>query len=102
MASRSTHPTSYEILLTALIEATRTFGGKQQLIRYLRAYYTDINTSGDRIVNEMIDVFEHTCEPTAAMFVIQHPDTELVELCARHIAEEALASERIGHAQLGR
>jgi hypothetical protein len=89
--------TTYELLLTALTEATRTFGGKQRLVRYLRDYYFDINTTGDLIVNEMIDIFESHMNPTATMFAIQHPDTELVELCARHIAEEALASERIGH-----
>lgn len=88
----------FETLLVALVEATRTFGNKQRLIRYLRDYYFDINTSGDLIVNEMIDIFEAHTIPTAAMFVVQHSDTELVELCARHITEEALASERISHA----
>lgn len=90
-------PSPFEALLVALVDATQTIGSKQQLVRYLRDYYFDINTSGDLIVNEMIDVFEEHAIPTAAMFVIQHPDTELVELCARHIVEDALAFERSGH-----
>jgi hypothetical protein len=93
----TTPPSAFELLVTAITEATRTFGSKRQLIRYLRDYYYEINTAGDLLVNEMIDIFEAAAVPIAAMFVIQHPDTELVELCARHIAEDALASERIGH-----
>jgi hypothetical protein len=93
----TTPPTPYELLLTALTEATHTFGSKARLIRYLRDYYYEINTAGDLLVNEMIDIFEGTPAPTAAMFAIQHPDTDLVEFCAQHIAQEALASERIAH-----
>ena len=88
---------AFELLVTALTEATRTFGSKRQLIRYLRDYYYEINTAGDLLVNEMIDIFEAAAVPIAAMFIIQHPDTELVELCARHIAEEALAPAKIAH-----
>jgi hypothetical protein len=93
----TTAPSAFELLVTALTEATRTFGSKRRLLRYLRYYYYESNTTGDLLVNEMIDIFEAAAVPIAAMFIIQHPDTELVELCARHIAEDALASERIAH-----
>lgn len=68
---------------------------KHTLIRYLRNYYYEINTEGDRIVNEMIDVFESSEVPTDRMFVLQNPDTDLVELCARHIVEDALTPQKL-------
>ena len=90
-----TMSTPFDALATALLAATTFMGDKHTLIRYLRNYYFEINTSGDLLVNEMIDVFEAHAALTAAMFVIEHPDTELVELCARHIVDDALTPQKL-------
>jgi hypothetical protein len=91
----SAAPNPFEALATALNTAIGHMGNKQTLIRYLRNYYFEINTSGDRIVNEMIDVFEDHPTPHGAMFAIQHSDTDLVEVCARHIVEDALTPQKL-------
>ena len=65
------------------------------LVRYLRNYYFEINSVGDLLVNEMIDVFEGHPAPHGAMFAIQHPDTDLVVVCARHITEDALVPQKL-------
>jgi hypothetical protein len=91
----SAAPNPFDALAAALTAATGHMGNKQTLIRYLRNYYFEINTSGDRIVNEMIDVFEGHSAPHGAMFAIQHPDTDLVEVCARHIVEDALTPQKL-------
>lgn len=89
----NTHQTVYDNLLTSLSEAAHVFGSKHRLVQYLREYYYEINTAGDLLVNEMIDIFEATREPVASMFAIQYPDADLVELCARHIVEDALGEK---------
>jgi hypothetical protein len=91
----SAKPNPFEALATALTTATNEMGNKQTLIRYLRNYYYESNTDGDLIVNEMIDVFEAHVIPTAARFILPHPDTELVVLCAHHIVEDALTPDKI-------
>ncbi len=91
----SAAPNPFDLLATTLTTTINCMGNKQTLIRYLRNYYVDINTDGDMLVNEMIDVFEECDTPSAAMFMIKHPDTELVVICARHIVEDALTSDKI-------
>lgn len=91
----ATAPNPFETLAAALTTATHHMGNKQTLIRYLRNYYFEINSVGDLLVNEMIDVFEGHPAPHAYMFVIQHPDTDLVEVCARHIVEDALTPQKV-------
>ena len=93
MTSVAVNP--FEALAVALTAATNHMGNKQTLIRYLRNYYFEINTSGDLLVNEMIDVFEGHPAPHGAMFAIEYPDTELVEICARHIVEDALMPQKL-------
>lgn len=93
MTSQSQSP--YELLVAALTGASWRMGGKHTLVRYLRNYYYEINTEGDKIVNEMIDVFEEKPILTPAMFVIKNPDTDLVALCARHIVEDALTTDKL-------
>ena len=91
----SAKPNPFEALATALTTVTNDIGNKQTLIRYLRNYYYEINTDGDLIVNEMIDVFEDCEKPIATMFKTEHPDTELVVICAHHIVEDALTPDKI-------
>ena len=96
MASTMTSvATPFKALAAALIAATARMGNKQTLVRYLQNYYHEINTDGDMLVNEMIYAFKDCQTPYAFMFEIEHPDTELVELCARHIVEDALMPQKL-------
>lgn len=85
----------FEALHVTLTTATFHLGGKEVVERYLRDFYFDINTSGDLIVHEMIDVFASTAIPTAAAYKVPHSDSALVELCAQHIVEEALVPAKM-------
>lgn len=87
--------TPLEALHAALTAATFHLGNKDVVVRYLRDFYFDINTSGDLIVHEMIDVFESLAIPVAAAYNILHEDRALVELCARHIVEAALVPAKL-------
>ena len=85
----------FEALANALTVTANRMGNKQTLIRYLRNYYFDAKSVGDLLVNEMIAAFEGHEIPNAEMFIIEHSDTELVEICARHIVEDAMTSDKI-------